>query len=119
MKKINLSAICAAALLLAIPFAGCGQGDSGSIEPHQDIELTQENDGNECPDGDCNDNGDKCPDGKCPKDGHGDKCPDGKCPKDGHGDKCHDGKCPKAGGRKPRQGRRAEPLPCPIDDNNN
>ncbi len=105
MKKINLSAICAAALLLAIPFAGCGQGDSGSIEPHQDIELTQENDGNECPDGDCNDNGDKCPDGKCPK--------------DGHGDKCHDGKCPKAGGRKPRRGRRAEPLPCPIDDNNN
>ena len=116
MKRFNLSAICAAALLLAIPFAGCSQGDSGSIQPHQDVELTQEIEGNEentdnkCPDDNCDDG--ECPDGKRPekRDGNDGKRPDGRCP---------DGRCPKTGGRKPRgKDRDAKPLPCPIDGDN-
>lgn len=84
MEKIKLSLICTAALMLAIPFAGCmGGGDSGNaakqdVEPRIETQLEENED---------------CPDGKCPEkhDGNVDKLPEDR---DGNGGKCPDGKCP-------------------------
>lgn len=115
MKRIKLSIICTAALLLALPFAGCNMGSSADTE-QQNTELTQElkerqTDGespedDKCPEdgGDCPD----CPDGKCPEDG--DDCPD-----------CPDGKSPKHKLPPWRRGkhRKAVTLPCPDCGDNN
>lgn len=126
MKKIKLSIICTAALLLALPFAGCMHADSGDTATQGTTQLTQEvkdekTAEDKCPDGDCDDNDDDCPDGGCP----GSDSNDGKCPKDGDkcpkgDDDCLDGKCPKR--RPPRRRgkhRKAVILPCPMcgDDN--
>ncbi|MDE7076885.1 MAG: hypothetical protein K2O62_06150 [Clostridia bacterium] len=115
MKKIKLSIICTAALLLALPFAGCMHADSGDTATQGTTQLTQEvkdekTTEDECPDGDCDDD-----DGKCP----GEECPDDKCP-DGDGD-CPDGKCPKRRLPPRRRGkhRKAVILPCPICGDNN
>lgn len=110
MKKIKLSIICTAALLLALPFAGCMHADSGDTAKQENTQLTQEvkdekTADDDCPDGDCDDNDDECPDGKCPKDGE--DCPDGKCPKR------------RLPPRRRGKHRKAVILPCPIcgDDN--
>ena len=122
MKKIKLSIICTAALLLALPFAGCMHADSGDTATQGTTQLTQEvkdekTVDDDCPDGDCDDNDDECPDGDC--DDNDDDCPDGKCPKDG--EDCPDGKCPKRRLPPRRRGkhRKAVILPCPICGDNN
>lgn len=105
MKKIKLSIICTAALLLALPFAGCMHADSGDTAKQENTQLTQEvkdekTADDDCPDGDCDDN-----DGKCPEDN--DDCPDGKCPKR------------RLPPRRRGKHRKAVILPCPVcgDDN--
>ncbi|MDE5789436.1 MAG: hypothetical protein K2H78_03350 [Clostridia bacterium] len=116
MKKIKLSIICTAALLLALPFAGCMHADSGDTATQGTTQLTQEVKDEKTAE-------DDCPDGECPGDGDcddkDDKCPDGRCPKDG-GD-CPDGKCPKRKFPHHRRGkhRKAVTLPCPICGDNN
>ncbi|MDE7162782.1 MAG: hypothetical protein K2O44_01720 [Clostridia bacterium] len=110
MKKIKLSIICTAAILLALPFAGCMHADSGNADMQRATTLTQEVKEeqpaeNECPDGDCDDNDDKCPDGKCPEDDG--ECPDGKCPRK------------KLPHRRRGKHRKAVTLPCPICGDNN
>lgn len=100
MKRIKFTLICTAALMLAMPLAGCmGGGDSGTAHDknaEQQVEMqTDENEG--CPDGKCPDS--DCNDGKCPEKNDGGERPDGKCPlrplppHDRHG--------------------RIKPIPCP------
>ena len=104
MKRIKFTLICTAALMLAIPFAGCGRGDAGNaaksgVEQHVET-LTEENKENEgCPDGDC----DKLPEDN---DGNGNDCPDGKCPARPLPPRGRHGRGRNGHGR-------VEPLPCP------
>lgn len=112
MKRIKLSIICTAALMLAIPFAGCMHSDSGNATKdgmEQKI-ITQQDENDGCPDGQCPEN----------KDGKNDGCPDGKCPRDG--DRCPDGKCPPRRLPPPirrRKGDNAIRMPNPIFENDN
>ena len=99
MKTLNLKIICTAALLLAMPIAGCKGGEMGkNLTPNDEItieETTRTDRAADCDDGDC----DKDKDGDC-KDG---KCPDNKCP---------DGDC-KEGNHKGRHRRGIKPTPLP------
>ena len=108
MKRIKLSLICTAALILAMPLTGCMHAESGNAEKHgveQKI-VTQTEDNDECPDGKCPKIGDECPDGKCPK--IGDVCPDGRCPKRRLPPPVRRG-----------NGKRAERMPAPISESKN
>lgn len=118
MKRIKLSIICTAALLLALPFSGCMQGTSAGKE-QKDTELTQqlkerETDGDRPEDDKCPEDDGDCPD--CPD------CPDGKCPEDGdERPDCPDGKRPRHKLPPWRRGkhRKAVTLPCPDCGDNN
>lgn len=119
MKRIKLSLICTAALVLAMSLAGCGRGDSGSaekqnvtpvnpIERIEDSVIRDSHVGLRPPQNDKGARIEDCPDGKCP--GQGDECPDGKCPE--QGDECPDGKCPAR--LLPPRGRRSDGRIVPL-----
>ncbi len=78
MKKTYIKLICTAALLAALPIAGCTNMDKGKRTTQNDDTVILQTADETCPDGDCEDDG--CPD--CPENGDSgkDDCPDGKCP---------------------------------------
>lgn len=104
MKKFYLSIICTAALLAALPLAGCSSM-GGNQTTQNDREIITRQSDETCPDENCPN--DDCPD--CENDKDGDRqsgCPDGTCPDGKEND--GNGECPECP-KKRKRGRAVAP----------